>query len=235
MNEFNNPTACSRVEERIAFLYGELPDREARAFEQHRKNCSVCASELTGFGSIKQSIGAWRDQSLTLTSLNAQDVVVAAQSQRRAAWAAVSSFFELSPLWMKAATGFAVVLLCLLLGLGISRMLPRSQGRSPVVSDPASTQAFNEAVNKEVNKRLGELASERKPAKSEDIAIQKRKLPQRDSAAQKELRIAGTKPLNQRKPLSRAERDQLAADLRLIANADEDTLQLLGDRINRDE
>lgn len=233
MNEVNTPIACARVEERIAFLYGELADREARAFEQHRKNCSVCASELAHFGTIKHSIGAWRDQSLRLTSLHSTDVAVPAHVEKRSAWAALSSFLELSPLWMKAATGFAVVLLCLLLGLAISGMLPRSQDRLPVGADPVSTQAFNEAVNKEVNRRLSEIASDTKPGKSDAMGTQERKLPQRNSAFPKQLKVA-TNPLNQRKPLSRAERNQLAADLRLINNTDEDTLQLLGDRINRD-
>jgi hypothetical protein len=38
---------------------------------------------------------------------------------------------------------------------------------------------------------------------------------------------------NMRKPLTRAERERLAADLRLTPDDDEDSLQLLGDRINR--
>jgi hypothetical protein len=36
-----------------------------------------------------------------------------------------------------------------------------------------------------------------------------------------------------RRPLSRSEREQLAADLRLLAADDDSPLQLLGDRINQ--
>jgi hypothetical protein len=36
-----------------------------------------------------------------------------------------------------------------------------------------------------------------------------------------------------RRPLSRAEREQLAADLRLLSTQEDDGLNLLGDRINR--
>jgi hypothetical protein len=37
-----------------------------------------------------------------------------------------------------------------------------------------------------------------------------------------------------RRPLSKSEREQLAADLRLLSGKDEDTLNLLGDRINQE-
>ena len=36
-----------------------------------------------------------------------------------------------------------------------------------------------------------------------------------------------------RRPLSRAEREQLAADLRLLSTRDDEPIQLLGDRINQ--
>ena len=232
MNEVNIPATCDRVEERIAFLYGELGDREARTFERHRKNCLVCASELTRFGAIKQSISAWRDESLRLTAFDTTNLALPAQLQWRSAWAALSSFFELSPLWLKAASGFAAVLLCLLLGLAIVGKLPGS--RQPIMSQPASEQAFNEAVNKEVNRQLAQLTPEKKSGNSDVILSDDKKL-RRNKAFQKQLTLASTTPVSQRKPLSRAERDQLAADLRLVADKDDATLQLLGDRINRDE
>ena len=37
-----------------------------------------------------------------------------------------------------------------------------------------------------------------------------------------------------RRPLSRAEREQLAADLRLLSTSEAEPLQLLGDRINQE-
>ena len=37
-----------------------------------------------------------------------------------------------------------------------------------------------------------------------------------------------------RRPLSRAEREQLAADLRLLSMTEDEPLQLLGDRINQE-
>jgi hypothetical protein len=36
------------------------------------------------------------------------------------------------------------------------------------------------------------------------------------------------------KPLSRSERQQLASDLRLLSSREEDTLNLIGDRINQE-
>jgi len=235
MNEAINPTTCDRVEERIGFLYGELGDREARSFEQHRKSCSVCSSELGRFGVIKQSISAWRDQSLMLSlPETTRDLAPSASPPKRSALAALSSFFELSPLWMKGATGFAVVLLCVLLGLVVSGMLPKSQERSPVVSDSASQKAFHEAVDKGVKERLAQLASERESLNPAVNADKDKKPIQRNANVQKQLTVSTRQP-NQRKPLSRAERDQLAADLRLRGNRDDDSLNLLGDRINRDE
>jgi len=236
MNEVNNPTSCDRIEERISFLYGELSEAEAKIFEQHGKSCSICASELTQFGVIKQSIAGWRGQSVMLTSLNSTAALPApAQLKKRSAWSALSSFIDLSPLWMKAATGFAVVLFCLLLGLAISGMLPRSQPLLAVTPNPASDKVFQEAVNKEVNKRLAELASENASRNSDASIANDRKVAQRPVNAPRKQLASGTTPINTRKPLTRAERNQLAADLRLIGNSDEDSLQLISDRINRQD
>jgi len=240
MSEVNNPTACGRAEDLVAFLYGELADREARSFEQHRGNCPVCESELAGFGSIRRSITAWRDQSLKSASFNSTtDAPVAAgQSHRPSALAAIRSFFELSPLWMKAATGFAVVILCLLSALAVLGMLQRSTSKSPVFSARYSQKDFDDAVNKEVKAQLDQLASRQKDndvnttPKNEEAGNK----PVRSfETAQRTMTASVNTPQKQRKPLTRAERNQLAADLRLTVNKDEDKLQLLGERINRDE
>ncbi|HZE68232.1 MAG TPA: hypothetical protein VE135_01750 [Pyrinomonadaceae bacterium] len=241
MSEAFDPIACDRDEDRIAFLYGELGDREARSFDQHRRNCPACESELLDLGWTRQSIAAWRDQSLCLTSFaSTSDAAVAEprQAHRRSALAAIRSFFELSPLWLKGAAGFAVLLLCVLTGLAISGLLHGSHVTPSAVTQAYSQREFEEAVNKKVDARLAELASQPKEKSAVGLSEKNRSTdetrPARNSS-NREMTAANATPKKQSKPLTRAERYQLAADLRLVTDEDDDTLQLLGDRLNRDK
>src|SRR5262249_363768 len=109
MNAVTNPKACGRSDDLISFLYGELGQREARSFEHHLRECSNCRVELTGFGFVRESMIAWRDQALGAMPVDSFRAEVRQPEQRRSALAAIRGFFDLSPLWMKAATAFAVL------------------------------------------------------------------------------------------------------------------------------
>src|SRR5918999_1396956 len=109
MNETTNSPVCERAEDLMAFLYREMSGSETRAFELHLSDCANCREELAFLGSVRESITAWRDEALS-------GFVSTPLPAKKSALAALRQFFDLSPLWLKAATGFAVVMFCVVLG-----------------------------------------------------------------------------------------------------------------------
>jgi hypothetical protein len=88
----------------------------------------------------------------------------------------------------------------------------------------SSTRAIytQEDVNRIVNEAL---ANQEDVKPREAVAVV-------ESPKPKKLRKSAPSQFAKR-PLSRSEREQLAADLRLLSSDDEATLHLLGDRINQ--
>lgn len=200
MNELQKSLACERASELIAFVYNEASESEARDFELHLKQCSDCRDEVASFGMVRESIGAWRDEALA--GFVAQPLIAGAGSGRKSALAAFRQFFDLSPLWLKVASGFAVLSFCVLAALAFVNL----QTKEPVVTILTPEQP------QEVVRIVKEAPDTREtPVKTPRIT--------RKNANQRS-----------RRPLSRAERDQLAADLRLLSD---DGLDLLSDRINQ--
>lgn len=200
MNELQNSPECERSSELIAFVYNETTESEARAFELHLQRCTSCREELASFGVVRESIVAWRDEALS--GFVAQPLMAGAG--KKSALAAFRQFFDLSPLWLKLASGFAVVGFCVLAVL-----------------------AF---VNVQTNEP--ELTiSKPDPAPQEVVQIVKEAPDRQEAPVKTTPRITRKKTdLRSRRPLSRAEREQLAADLRLTGD---DGLDLLSDRINQ--
>jgi anti-sigma factor RsiW len=229
MNETTNSQVCERAEDLISFLYSELSEPEARSFEQHRRSCHQCESEMAAFQNVRQSVRSWRDESLSLTISSSP----AMEAPKRSALAAIRGFFELSPLWMKGASAFAAVLLCVLSVLAVARLFDEPQ--APALPGTFITkEEFQIAVNAEAA-RLAQLKTEQE-TRTNVIPPTRgvEQLPAVNSNRGNSGTIAHTSRKST-KPLSRSERNQLAADLRLISDEidDEDSLQLLGDRINR--
>lgn len=228
MNETTNPRVCERADDLVSFLYGELSDSEARSFEQHRQTCLTCESELAAFGPIRRSILNWRDRSLGKVSGFAATV----PTRKRSAMAAIREFFDLSPLWMRGATALAAVLFCVLLGLTLTR---RSEEPQPPAQPGRlyTAEEFKAAVEKETAQQL----AVREKQKEQNIVVgEKNAAPaprQRPATSRQQFTVSSNTPRRIGKPLTRAEREQLAADLRLISEEDDDSLELLGDRINR--
>src|SRR5712691_1431855 len=111
---------CDRADDLVAFLYGELGEKDAREFERHLHECARCETEFAAFGQIRKSIVSWRDESLgaawltgavTDHSLAPATIPVSVQT-RPSALAAIRAFFNLSPMWMKGAAAFASLLFC---------------------------------------------------------------------------------------------------------------------------
>ena len=212
MNETNSP-ACERGSDLIAFLYNETDDRETRDFELHLQQCSICREEVAAFGSVRESITAWRDEALS-------GFVATTPVRKKSALAALRQFFELSPLWLKGATAFALLAFCVLAALAIVRL--KTTAPTLTAANPAAVY-----TEEDVNRRVKEaLANQPKPNQAVEtpavVVASPKPKPQRIT---KPSQVAKS-----RRPLSKSEREQLAADLRLLHDAD---LDLLGDRINQ--
>lgn len=220
MNEIEHSSTCERADDLVSVLYGEASERERRDFELHTKQCGSCRQELAAFAQVRESIGEWRDEALS-GFVPAQ---TAAPPVRKSALAALRQFFDLSPLWLKGAVGFAVAVFCVLAALVVVRSTSPDAPVTVATGNPDAVytkQDLNRAVQEALAKQQREQpVMEPKPA----VIAQ--------SPAPRSANVAKAEP-KARRPFSKAEREQLAAELRLITNDDEADLDLLDDRRDR--
>ena len=222
MNERNNSPDCERAPDLMAFLYEEASEAEARDFQLHLQECGSCRAEAASFGVVRESIMAWRDEALSgFVSSPALK-----KPGAKSALAALRQFFDLSPLWLKGATALAAVTFCVLAGLAIVKRENNHVSSTQVNQGTVYTQQDVDRIVKE------------------ELAKQKKTEPSVETASDSALAVKSPKPkgsrtatpnqiAKSRRPLSRAEREQLAAELRLLTTDDAATLNLLGDRINQ--
>ena len=227
MREEVNALNCGRENDLIAFLYGELSDVEARTFQRHVHDCVTCNAELAAFRNVHESVVAWRNESLgsVVSPARITDSAIASVGHEKpSALRALREFFNLSPLWLKGTVAFASVLFCLFAGLAIARL--RDKPPAPVANNPEkaySEEQLNAVVEQRVQAELRRIKnSEEKATPAAVIATQNpgRHVPPRGNEVA-------------RRPLSKTEREQLAADLRLISAKSDIELDLLDDRINQ--
>lgn len=218
MDEIQNSPGCERAPDLIAFLYGEADEREARDFQLHLQKCSSCREEVASFGDVRESITAWRDEALAgfvSTPVTAP--------KTKSALAALRQFFDLSPLWLKGATALAAVMFCVLAGLALFK-----SNREPVISKNPDAVYTQQDVNQAVKEALALQARVQPPVETpspKNVAVNSPKPKPKSSQA--------TQSARSQRPLSKTEREQLAAELRLLSSDDDATLHLLGDRINQ--
>lgn len=234
MKEVNAPN-CGRENDLIAFLYGESSDVEAQTFQRHVSDCASCKAELAALHDVRESVVTWRNESLGVISTPITEPAVASvDHQKPSALAAVREFFNLAPLWMKGVVAFASVLFCLFAGLAITRW--RDQPRVVTVKDPSSAysqQEFNALVERRVQEELQRLKnSPQQPPSSVVVKNAPDRIPGRRLANRSSVAFNGPNE-KARRPLSKTEREQLAADLRLISAKSDSDLDLLDDRINQ--
>lgn len=212
-----NSSTCERASDLIAFVYNEASESEARNFEMHLKQCGNCRDEVSSFGLVRESITAWKHEALS----GFVPAPATPSSSRKSALTALRYFFDLSPLWLKGATAFAVVAFCVLAALAIVRL----QTPQPTLTNASTGTLYTEQdVNRIVKEALAKQENAKPSVQAPAVAGNSPKPP----------RIAEpTKTAKSRRPLSRAEREQLAADLRLLSTHDDADLNLLGDRINQ--
>ena len=215
MKEKDHSPSCERASDLIAFLYNEAGEHEADDFQLHLRECSSCREEAASFGVVRESIITWRDEALA--GFVSTPVTT---TRKKSALAALRQFFDLSPLWLKGATAFALVVFCLLVGIVIFR---NREGQVEVTNKNPNAIYTEQDVNRIVKEALAKatptLPVETPADKPQTVKYQKPKTAQFAKS---------------RRPLSRAEREQLAADLRLLSTSDDEALHLLGDRINQE-
>jgi hypothetical protein len=234
MKEVNVPN-CERENDLIAFLYGELNDTEARTFESHMRDCALCNAELAAFKEIRESVVAWRNESLggVMSYPITKSVVNSADHEKPSAFAALREFFNLSPLWMKGALAFASVLFCLFAVLAIARLRdkPPATTATNQGSNVNSQQEFNALVERRVQEELRRRKNS--PEKAATLANAADRTPRQRVANRGNSLVLNAPNQKARRPLSKTEREQLAADLRLISGKNDSDLDLLDDRINQ--
>lgn len=227
MNDFNDNTTCNRADDLISVLYGEASEREVSEFRVHMQTCAGCEAEMRAFGGVRESIGAWKFEALSVAP--APEVSVHAQRARaKSAIAALREFFDLSPLWLKGATAFAALLLCLLAVLAFAKF-----------QQPVSTTAVNNKPNavyteqekdqilkKALDEQKAQLLATRIPA-PESVKPVPVNQPQKTANRSNATNVA-----RGQRPLTKWEREQLAADLRLLQRDDAD-IELLSEPINK--
>ena len=234
---------CGRENELISFLYGELNDVEAQAFRHHRRECAQCNAELAAFSGVRESVVAWRNESLGALSPaqatnqitdRAANTAGAAASLKvtPSAWTAIREFFNLSPLWLKGAVAFASLLFCLFAGLAVARLREKPPAIVNNSAQTPSQQELNALVEQRVREEL-----ERRNANNQQVKpeLTVDNLPPKNSVKRFANRSEVAANANQkaRRPLSKTEREQLAADLRLTSAKNDGELELLDDRINQ--
>lgn len=230
MPNINERPVCHRADDLVTYLYGEASEVDAKDFAGHLQKCDACRSEFGVFQQVHDSILVWRNealgQSFSPAAVSVESTVAASQfiqpERKLTAFAAVREFFKVSPLWLRAATGFAALLLCVLVGLTLLRSWHQpvrvaSNGQETKYNQ----QQFEQEVQKRVNEQVARLSNQEQTPKTLATST----IDQGPAnASRTELAADRVHPKTPRiRGLSRQERVQLAADLRLIPR-DEDEL-----------
>lgn len=214
MNGTDNSSTCERAEDLVSVLYGEANEREQRDFELHLQQCAGCRAEFAAFAQVRESIGEWRDEALS--GFVASPAAVPA---RKSAISALRQFFDLSPMWLKGAVGFAVVVFCVLVALTVGRLQTKPELPQVATGNPDAVYTKDD-VARMVQEALVKQEHERPAVDARPVVAES---PQRKNST-----VARTSGVPQsRRPFSRAERDQLAAELRLLSTSEENDLELL--------
>lgn len=228
---------CGRENDLIAFLYGELDSSESTVFRGHMQKCQSCTAELAEFTNIRESVVAWRDEALVgvtspavqATSVHKFDVA------KPGALAALREFFNLSPLWLKGAVVFASLLFCLFAVLAVARL--RERPTPPVANNSSprsySEREFNATVERRVKEEIQRNQKSNQPTPDSEVVVKAASDPVSHKRTTSSLIAANGSQQKARRPLSKVERQQLAADLRLIENPVDGDLNLLDDRIHQ--
>jgi Putative zinc-finger len=128
MQEASSQTpSCARAEDMVTYLYGEAGEAEAQDFERHMQDCGSCRAELAAFGQARENINEWRQHLLDFPAFEGSvapalgDMMKTGERKLGLALAALRQFFTVSPVWMRAGTVAASVMICALAALAVAR------------------------------------------------------------------------------------------------------------------
>jgi hypothetical protein len=226
MKNLNERPVCHRAEDLVTYLYGEAGAADAQDFGAHLQQCDACRAEFGVFNSVHESIVIWRNEALGTASIR-QDAVIpeanfnsgrVVHARKLSALAALREFFTVSPLWLRGATAFAALVLCVLGVVAISRVMqkPREVARGGANEKIYTRQDFETAVNTQVKQKVSELNNNQSAPANQQVKEKSKKNGSQQLASNRsQLRAPGVKGL------SRKERLQLAADLQLIPRREE--------------
>jgi hypothetical protein len=222
MKDTLNNSSCDRTVDLISFLYGEA---DANDFKQHLQVCESCQNEFDSLGGVRESIALWKTEAFSAPRLE----IAAVPARRRSAVAALREFFALSPFWMKGAVGFAAVVFCAMAILLVNRTSPAptpiSKSNGATYTEQDVRAAVARALDDQAQKFAATIAAKNpQEVRPAPAPITSRRVASPNGAGQ----------WASHKPLSRSERQQLASDLRLLSPREEDTLTLIGERINQE-
>src|SRR6266403_4948384 len=247
MRDMNERPACHRAEELVTYLYGEASEADALDFRNHLRQCDSCRSEFTVFNQVHESIETWRNEALgasfnpaAIPATVAIDATPVIHHERKlSALAALREFFTVSPLWLRAATAFAALLLCALGLLTVSRLWNRpvqfARSEPTKVTDPNTERKYSQQdIDKAVQAKIDEIArlNSQKPSPKMNDATTPRNSADIGGRNQLAVNLNQTKTPRHR-GLSRQEREQLAKDLRLIPRDEDELPFALADEPNQ--
>ena len=228
MPNINERPVCHRAEDLVTYLYGEASEVEAKDFTEHLQQCDACRSEFGVFRQVHDSILVWRNEALgaafSPAAVSVESTVDSTQfvqhERRLTAFAALREFFSVSPPWLRAATAFAALLLCVLGVLALSRAWNKPVQLANKETEPKySQQDFDKAVQKRLDE-MAKLNKDQTPPKVSEV-LTKGKPTSNGNRTQLAAYRVQPKTLRPR-GLSRQEREQLASDLRLVPRDDEE-------------
>lgn len=241
MNRLPDAPVCERGHDLISFLYGEIDERAAPDFEQdferHLLNCAECESKLSAFKQVRSSVVAWRQEALGGVTANSVSVSPAVDRAfdpgKPSAIAAIRQFFELSPLWMKGAIAFASVVFCLVSVIALGHLF---ENPKPIVVSDERRYTDNELkakIEDAVKSRLKDRETQQPTSLPSTAANNNQPDKVLKRAIKQSSERVAANPKVRRGPLTKSEREQLAADLRLTVPQDDTDLDLLGDGNNQ--
>ena len=228
-----NEHSCGREQDLIGFMYQELNGLEALAFQRHLDECTSCRTELSSFRNVRESVVDWRNESLVNVGLSAHSAISSPPplTQRRpSALAAVREFLNLAPLWMKGAVAFATVVFCVLAVIAVARF---RQQQPVVIADAPAPVHSQEEIEAIVKQRVQDELERTRNSKTSEVLTSADAVNHTNPVSKRVSKNSGNLPYSARRPLSKTERVQLAADLRLLSSNNDSDLDLLQDRINQ--
>jgi hypothetical protein len=232
MRNMNERPICHRAEDLVTYLYGEASEAEAKDFAGHVQACDACRTEFAVFQQVHDSILEWRNEALGAVSFAHDSTAGAMQAntalpatsvgseKRLSAIAAIREFFNVSPLWLRGAAALASILFCVLVVLAAARFWqkPSQVGKDGSNDKRYTQQQFDDAVAKQVDEKIAAIKNPQ--ASTPPTSAAGNNTGQRKPARQRSL----TGSQLARTHLTRKEREQLAADLRLVPGPDDDDL-----------